>query len=693
MKKPDDHKPGHGMILEAWEPPDEAGEAIGCVATTFTFEPAFFEEECLGRFLGLETTPSDGAAYLVEREEKLAQISCAAVLVDQHHARGMRSLRWDLLLARVPGAILHAKVSLLLWSRSARLIVASANLTKPGYRLNHEVFGVLDYFAGSEAPLTLLADIIDFLRRAVSYASPDPTTPGPAIARWNKFLDRVLKATRRWGSQNLPHSLSKPRVFAVTTGPRRRDAFEALRECWPATSPPKEAFVVSPFFDPPEAPNTPARELWSLLHQRGPVSVQFEVTAEDLPDGKGVLLHAPEALRKAQPSGRDDVETFFRRLRDKGDKAEVENTRPYHAKCLRLENERWRVYQLGSSNFTTAGLGFGKTPNLEANLAYIVSLQRNVKASRALAQAWLESEDVPADARFLCEPRDDREDVPMAGEILLPAEFGDATFACDSGGRGFVELSFQGNPPLGWRLLHEDKDEVVFNEARWRSQRRSPRVRLEWLDDRPPSAFRVRWGASAGEAWWPVNARDAASLPPPTELRNLSLDALIEILTSARPLHQVMRRLLQRRNDGGSDGESPELDPHKRVDTSGFLLQRTRRISWALVALRGRLAQPVPSHEALNWRLHGPHGVMALVNAISREDRPEQEKSFLLAEIAVELARVVSQHAPGCLQRRQVRAALRECIREIRSQVPAKALRKLPELKSYVRRAFKEASA
>jgi hypothetical protein len=689
MGKKEHHQPGHAKILEAWEPPDEAGDPIGCIATTFTFDPDFFEAECIGRFVGLDTTPSDGGVYVVEFEEKLTQLACAAVLVDQRHARGKRSLRWDLLSARVPGAILHAKVSLLLWSRCARLIIASANLTKPGYRLNHEVFGVLDYFAGSEAPLTVLAGLIDFLRRAVSFASPDPTTPGPAVVRWNSFLDRVKIVTGRWGAQHPPRSLARPRLFTITTGPNRRNAFTTIRECWPDVSPPQEAFVVSPFYDPPEAPNIPAQELWNLLRQRGPALVQFEVTAEDLHDGEGVLLHAPAALRAAQPRDRDGVETVFRRLREKD---EEEKTRPYHAKCFRLENERWMMYQLGSSNFTTAGLGFGKTPNLEANLAYIVSLQRSAKGLRTLMQAWLDSEDVPANPQFLNVPRD-RDDAPTAGEVLLPSGFGEAIFACGSDQAGFVELTFFGNPPDEWQLLHEDKEKVLLTESRWRAQRRPPRMRLDWQENRPPSAFRVKWRDSAGEAWWPVNARDAESLPPPRELRNLSLDALIEILTSARPLHQVMRRLLERRDNGASDGESPQLDPHKRVDTSGFLLQRTRRISWALAALRERLAQPVPSREALNWRLQGPHGVMALVNAISREDRPEQEKSFLLAEIAVELARVVPQHAPGCLQRRQVRAALRACIREIRSQVPEKALRKLPELKSYVRRAFKEASA
>ena len=684
MKKRDYGKPGYGKILEAWEPPDEPGDPVGCVATSFTFSPAFFEEECLGRFVGLETTSADGAAYLFEREEKLAHLACAAALVDQHHARGMRSLRWDLLSARVPGAILHAKVSLLLWSRHARLIVASANLTEDGYRRNHEVYGVLDYFDGSGAPLPVLSSIIDFLGRAVEFSAKDKVNPGPSLARWKGFLQRVLKSTRRWGVSRPPHSLAKPRVFVVTTGPKRRSAFQTIRECWPDSTAPTEAFVVSPFFDPPEAPNAPARELWDMLQKRRPASVQFEVTGEDLPDGRGVLLHAPEALRRAEPTDRDDVETVFRRLK-------LEDGRPLHAKCLWLQNRQWALYQIGSSNFTTPGIGLGKAPNLEANLAYAVCLKRNAKAFRALCQAWLDSEDAPTDARFLRERLDDCEDAPLPEEALLPSEFGEAVFASDPEQKGYVELTFQGFPPDGWRLLLEDNEETFFSEALWRSKRRPSRVRLDWCADRPPSAFRVTWSGSSGVAWWPVNARDAASLPPPAELRSLSLDALIEILTSARPLHQVMRLLLERRRNGAGGSESLQLDPHKRVDTSGFLLQRTRHVSWALAALRQRLEQPVPSREALNWRLRGPYGVIALVNAISRQDRQEQEKTFLLAEIAVELARVVPQRSPGCLQRRQVREALRECIREIRARISLDALGHLPELKAYVRQAFREA--
>ncbi len=174
MKKEKATQPGYGRILDAWVPPGPAGEPVGCVATSFTFTPAFFEEECLGRFLRLETDPAeDGPAYVLEREEKLSQLTCAAALVDQHHARGLRSLRWDLLPARLPLGILHAKVSLLLWGGHLRLIVASANLTNDGYRRNHEAFAVLDYYEGSEAPLPVLREVLQFLRDAVGYAQPE----------------------------------------------------------------------------------------------------------------------------------------------------------------------------------------------------------------------------------------------------------------------------------------------------------------------------------------------------------------------------------------------------------------------------------------------------------------------------------------------------------------------------------------
>src|SRR6185437_2623166 len=132
-------------------------------------------------------------------------------------------------------------------------------------------------------------------------------------------------------------------------------------------------------------------------------------------------------------------------------------------------------------------------------------------------------------------------------------------------------------------------------------------MNLPWTRPSPPSELRVTWNDSGGAAWWPVNVLDPSALPPPAELKDLSLEELIDILTSAKPLHEALKKWLTRKSKKSPAEEIP-MDPHRRVDTSSFLLQRTRRLSWALTALRSRLERPVFSETGLIWRLRGPIG-------------------------------------------------------------------------------------
>ena len=485
MSKTKDQAPGYAKILDAWVPPEQAGDPVGCVATTFTFSPVFFEQECLGRFLQLETDPTeDGPAHLIEREEKLCQLVCAAALVDQHHARGIRSLRWDLLPARLPRGILHAKVSLLLWRNYARLTVASANLTEDGYRRNQEVFAALDYFEGSESPLPALNEILSFLREAVTHVEPAAGVPSPAVARWTGFLDRVSKTTREWGATEAPRWISQPRAFSVLTGPGRPSALATLRGRWPDNDPPASAFVISPFYDPPEAPNEPAKQLWALLKQRGDARVEFHVTAEDIPGKKALFVHAPKSLIDAQPTSRTGTETIVSRLK-------LEEGRPLHAKCLWLENDGVILSMIGSSNFTSPGLGLGTTKNLEANLAFAVG-QQNREACRALEDAWLEYEEIPEGLKLQWQPRpDEGEDSAALGLLPLPSAFGQATFGSDEQQRAYVELTFPAAPASKWALFVEDEHEVFLDEVAWQAQGTPQQVRLTWSRDRAPSGFRV----------------------------------------------------------------------------------------------------------------------------------------------------------------------------------------------------------
>ncbi|WP_447978470.1 hypothetical protein [Candidatus Nitrospira bockiana] len=673
---------GHGKLLDAWEPPNDAGDPVGCIATTFTFSPAFFEEECLGRFLKLETDATeDGPVYLVEREEKLSQVACAAVLVDQHHCKGARSLRWDLHAVRSDRGILHAKISLLCWSKLVRLIIGSANLTEDGYRRNREVYGVVDYHEGSEAPRPLLQEILQYLRHVADVAvAQDDSLP---LQRMRRFLDRVETLSRTWGSSGDEHARQPLRVSIVLTGSGRPDLFTQVSSIWPGASPPHLAWVVSPFFDPPEAKiNPPAEALWNILRRRGEATVDYCVETEDNPASKQLLVRAPHSLLTTRPP-RDSCSVAFSRLTTDLD-------RPLHAKQIWLEDDRWVLFVIGSSNFTSAGTGIGAVANYEANLAYLLDIKQAPRGAYVDFERrfpLIEPISKPESELQFIAASDIGVDSPQQA-VLLPSGFLNATYRGKAGGDGEIILTFGDNLPGDWRIL--DEDELArFTEQEWHRAGSPNFYALPWKG-RPPSGLWVTWQKAGGKAWWPVNVSSAGDLPPPDELRDLPLDVLIEILTSARPLHEAMRGYLKKKASvkDKNSSLSIDLDPHKRVDTSGFLLQRTRRFSWALSGLRSRLERPVLSDECLQWRINGPVGVMALASALLREAKTDDERSFLLAELALELTRVKPKSGPGTLPAHIVRKALHAAAHDLIARVSLSADGRQRPLGQYLERVF-----
>src|SRR5690606_14081087 len=105
------------------------------------------------------------------------------------------------------------------------------------------------------------------------------------------------------------------------------------------------------------------------------------------------------------------------------------------------------------------------------------------------------------------------------------------------------------------------------------------------------------------------------------ELRDLPLELLLEILTSAAPLHRVVMRWRERQEELQKNKfeSAQDLDALSRVNVSSFILQRTRRVSAALTALRRSLERPIASKESLAWRIAGPVGVEAVTKAIEAE--------------------------------------------------------------------------
>jgi len=688
-KNLNDVRPGYARLLDAWVAPEAAGDPIGVITTTFTFNAAFFEEACLSRFLNLMSDPDeDGPVYLIEREEKLAGIRGATVLVDAHHCRGSRSLRWDLLPVLMDnGGILHAKVSLLHWAHLVRVIVGSANMTEEAYRRNREIFGVLDFLPGTEAPVPAGIAVMDLLQSLLEQTIHQKGKSAPAqeralavLAQARNFVQSIDVDTSRTHRKRSLH------LAPVFTGPNRDDAFSQVTTLWPGGLPPYRAYVTSPFFDEANKRNRPAEALWQILRQRGEAEVTYNVLADEIEGDAGIFVHAPQSLIDATPAQRRSVSTYFVRLPQEDSSPEGNrHYRPLHLKSLWLENEGWAAYLIGSSNFTSAGLGLSKSSNIEANLLYMAPLEEKFPFYRQLMSAYLEGEDIDLQQPLRWQPLPDEELEEMALIECLPSGFGQALYDRDESGQGYLHLEITGKLPADWTLYKPQTGIVILEEAAWHQKGKPAKIRLPWSEAAPPSGLEISWPDAVARAWWPVNALSATALPPPRSLEDLPLELLIQILTSSRPLHEVLRQWLRRKSQRTHTGNDAELlDPHQRVDVSTFLLHRTRRFSWALSALKARLERPVGTPEVLHWRLWGPVGVKAVSHDITKEARTTDERVFLISELILELANLKPQSAPGCLTSQEIETAIKEVLSTLRNEIQEDAQALAGNLQQYV---------
>ena len=677
-------------LLDCWAPPESAGNAVGCIATTYSFDAALFEEECLARFLALDTDPNeDGALFLIEREEKLAALACAAVLVDSRRTRCRRSLRWDVLPVRLPtGAAQHAKITLLVWERLVRAVVASANLTEAGYLRQQEVFGVLDCPIGGDGPSAVLRDIVEFLDELVGLTAAADGTPNAAGRRCRALLNNVRE---RLDDVRDP-TADRSQLHFVGLAPGRPSVPAQLEAIWPGRRAPDRLDVVSPFFDLGTR-NAPAHAFWRWLKARRSAELCIHTTSETRPAGQGIVLHAPESLKDAAPAG-DRFTTRFHRVAEADLPGEHGPLyRPLHAKSLLLANPAWRALLIGSSNFTSAGLGLGRAANIEANLCYTANARSSPERAAALDTAFLRGEPLDDETITLWQPRNEADEDDGDEAPALPAGFEDAEVFVERGAMR-LRLRFGAALPDGWWVRAEDARPTLVDQARWQAEGAPRTIEIPWPEARPPAGLEVGWSGTTEPAWWPVNIRDALALPPVEELKSLSLDALMEILTSARPLLEVMRRRLRRRARELLHGASIDetLDPHRRVDTSAFLLQRARRASWAIAGLCEKLAQPVATENALAWRLHGPVGADALARALEAEAASADERTFLLGELALALAQVEPQTRRGSLPADAVRAAIDDYVATLVPRAEAQLSKATPSLARYVRQALAAAA-
>ena len=443
---------------------------------------------------------------------------------------------------------------------------------------------------------------------------------------------------------------------------------------------PDRAWVLSPFFDEDRQASDTAAAFAGLLTTRGDRWLTIAAPGRTLPDGT-VQIDAPAALKKSShPSLQHEFSIVQQRMEIEG----KQEDRALHAKSVWLERDGRALYMLGSSNFTAAGLGLHPRHNIELNVAYLIR-DCGSRFGKLCAQSW--PQEIALDdldhVQFLGGLTDsaDISDTPP-----LPAAFGLALFCLDERG-GRLELEIGGDAPSVFEVWSKEGASLV-DGAGWIRGGKRKVVIVPWESKRPPSSLEVRWQDEEKRecsAPWVVNVADMSALPPPDELGSLSLAELIEILTSARPLHEVVLRILQRRENKTAPGTDPEVDPHKKVDTSQFLLRRMRRVAQALEGMRERLQQPVASLEALRWRLRGPIGPIALAKRLADED-PEGA-AFMIAEVATTL-RGVAWQPLGPLRASEIGPEVNELLRALHDlaiQAPAPS-----SLAAYVTTSFQE---
>jgi hypothetical protein len=663
---------GRGKALDLWQAPSGAGTPRFCVATTFTFDATFFEVECLGRFLQMDSHPqeTDSVGYLIEREEKLAEAR-VCVLADRRHATTKESLRWDVLPVLVPRAAQHAKLALLVWADRARVIIGSGNLTEPGYRKNLEVFGCLETARNEAGSHAAVLESIAFLKGVAEQALGDEGRPGPR-ERLRDMLDAARALVREWPADGQRRVGTAPVFGGIGVS-----IVDQLRDRWPSGSVPRYVHVVSPFFDADPQSGAVASALVNVLAKRGERVYRFYVAAQTLEDGRTRLL-APRGLIDAAAA---HATVFVHKLAAEQDG----ELRPLHAKMLALMNDDWQLLLIGSSNFTRAGFGPGEgAANLEANLVYLT--RSDEPDFHALESVWPEvGDELDLDnPDIVWDPAVDP-DSDAAGPPPLPAAFREALFDGGASPPRLILCLGEGLPSR-WAIATTNGKEVRRSDM-WSGPPGD--LPVPW-DGHPPVVLRVTWGELDHEADWPVNVVDMGTLPPPDALRNLTLEELLEVLASTRPLYQAVVAVLRRRERKKSG--DVELDPHKRVNTATFLLQRTKRVALALERLRERLERPVASADALSWRLLGPIGPNALAEAFRKDARSPDEARFFLAELALALKRVrVEEAARGGVEATLIRDQIATIITEIEAQATAIPVANASAMDRYVTEAFSQA--
>ncbi|MGE3491262.1 MAG: hypothetical protein AB7N29_14745 [Vicinamibacterales bacterium] len=644
--------PNPGVMLDLWRPPKDAGDPVGCLATTYTFATGLFDEQCLARFLDIESEPNrEDLSFLLEREHRLGPIY-AGVLIDDTRAGVEHSYRWDVLPVSIRGGKQHAKLSLLAWQNHVRIIVTSANLTDQGYRSNYEVAASLDSSPDS-ASTEALEDAVQFLRGLVRLVPGG--ADNPAVIRAGAFLADVEKKTRRWTPQKRS-TVRQQLVFTMPAygpgRPARSSLDESIEKCRARGGSPWEAWVASPFFDGESGAGEVTTALCKQMARRDKRDLCLCVPASRDEVSRQWRIAAPKILLTI-------AERHHARVRVEAlpEKDEDKNLRLWHAKMVAYRGDGYSALMAGSSNFTVAGMGTGARRNAEANLLTIVQHEAFAREVGQIEAVWPDMVEIQnADTCEWQGADPDREEEEQAAPPVPPG-FLSATYRAGDHRLLILALDPKELPPE-WRVSAAGRDPIqLLNSVAWREGGGKSTGEIPWVPIQPPEKLMVQWDGN--EAFLSINVEDRKALPPPRECDSMTSDDILRVLAATDP-SAAFRAWAKTQQEGAGDDADEldsaaplDLDPLKRYDLHATFLHRVRRRARVLAQLRANLERPVGSRQALEWRLSGLIGISTLANRFLRELAEATERVdealLTLADFLIVLREINYQSGPGAL--------------------------------------------
>jgi hypothetical protein len=553
-----------------------------------------------------------------------------------------------------------------------RIIVASANLTEPGYRINQEVFTGLDSTPDA-ARVDAVTDACGFLRRLLAYV-PGANVEAAEVRRSLTFLDQVEQRVSKWTPvktakgqrQHLAFTLPGRTDNPATGGPgfdASSSLNDAVRLSMNRGGAPDEVWIASPFFDIDDKKDAVTEALCKSMARGVTRRLSFCVPSIGEVNQDALRLAAPASLLRTAEQ-HSDVTNFELLPTHDADN----NLRPWHAKMLGLLRSTGKGYtglMIGSSNFTQAGMGIGTYRNAEANVLTIAEHLPRARDPRRLKEVWPDMERVedPTTVEWQGSTAEMVEE-QRASNIPVPAGFVSATYR--AGDRRSVLLRLDPDHlPVDWSIHGTGRDGVtLLTSESWQQQGRREPMTLTWEPLLPPEKLLVRWTSGDGqrlEAFLPLNVEDAKQLPPPAELAEMSADDMLLILAASDPSAAfrvwARKRAKQDVFDENLDTAlPPDLDPLRRYELKATFLRRVRSRARVLAQLRQNLQRPVWGVQALQWRLEGFIGIRPLAQRLLCEvlqsDGSVDEALLTLADLVILLREVEYEPVDGALPKR-----------------------------------------